>query len=843
MENPRKINRREFIATSSTIAGVAVGSFASTVSLAQSPSDGQRSKSDPSRNVAVVCDPDDKIVATPPVQWALDQLNSTFTARGIAVRRYNRIADVGSTEFCIVVAGARAAWLKEILRQAKISLPDRPETLALASAGIGDKTALFAVGTDARGLMYAVLEVVDQIAHSDPPLAVLEAQKPIIEQPANEIRSIARLFTSDVEDLPWFRDKSFWQNYLSMLAVERFNRFNLTLGLGYDFTRQIRDCYFYFAYPFLLAVPGYQVRAVGLPDADRDENLAMLRFISETAVARGIDFQLGLWTHAYQWTESPNANYTIDGLNADNHAAYCRAAMTALLAACPAISGVTLRTHGESGVAEGSYEFWQTVFNGVRDCGRKVEIDLHAKGIDGRIIDAALATGMPINVSPKFSAEHNGLPYHQAAIRSLEMPSDAQSKASDIGINRGLFSLTNGERKFMRYSYGDLMREDRDYNIMFRMWPGTQRLLLWGDPQMAAALGRSASFCGSKGMEFCEPLSFKGRKGSGLLGGRDAYQDASFKPAEDWEKYAYTYRLWGRLLYNPEAEPEIWQRRLRKNWGTAAPAAEQALAQASRILPLVTSVHLPSAANNNYWPEIYTNMSLVDASVRSPYSDTPSPKRFGTVSPLDPEIFCTIDEYGQEILSKKHSGKYSPVDVMHWLTQMTQQATKNLAEVEQKSGGIPSADLKRLIADVKIQIGLGEFFMRKIHSALLLALHQQGGSRNALKNCIEQYQAARDVWAKMAQAAEPVYVHDITFGMDKHLRGHWTDRLADIDQDLARMRKLREEKAVSPAEEPAFFSSAFWEQFRQGMGTLAPEGRRFPSFMIHRRSFMLATTS
>ncbi len=319
--------------------------------------------------------------------------------------------------------------------------------------------------------MYAVLEVADQIAHSDPPLAVLEAQKPIIEQPAN----------------------------LSMLAAERFNRFNLTLGLGYDFTRQIRDCYFYFAYPFLLSVPGYQVRAVGLPDADRDENLAMLRFISETAVARGIDFQLGLWTHAYQWTESPNANYTIDGLNADNHAAYCRAAMTALLAACPAISGVTLRTHGESGVAEGSYEFWQTVFNGVRDCGRKVEIDLHAKGIDGRIIDAALATGMPINVSPKFSAEHNGLPYHQAAIRALEMPNDAQSKESDIGINRGLFSLTNGERKFMRYSYGDLMREDRSYGIMFRMWPGTQRLLLWGDPQNGRSFRTFGKFLRQQG--------------------------------------------------------------------------------------------------------------------------------------------------------------------------------------------------------------------------------------------------------------------------------------------------------------------------------------------------------
>ena len=68
----------------------------------------------------------------------------------------------------------------------------------------------------------------------------------------------------------------------------------------------LRDTYFYFAYPFLVSVPGYDVRATNLPDAERDRNLEMLRFISDEAAARGLRFQLGLWTHAYQWTDSPN---------------------------------------------------------------------------------------------------------------------------------------------------------------------------------------------------------------------------------------------------------------------------------------------------------------------------------------------------------------------------------------------------------------------------------------------------------------------------------------------------------------------------------------------------------
>ena len=60
-----------------------------------------------------------------------------------------------------------------------------------------------------------------------------------------------------------------------------------------------------------------------------------------------------------------------------------------LLKACPAVSGVTFRVHGESGVEEGSYEFWKTVFDGVATCGRRVEIDMHAKGMDQTMTDTA----------------------------------------------------------------------------------------------------------------------------------------------------------------------------------------------------------------------------------------------------------------------------------------------------------------------------------------------------------------------------------------------------------------------------------------------------------------------
>jgi hypothetical protein len=360
--------------------------------------------------------------------------------------------------------------------------------------------------------MYAVRELADRVRYAPDPVLALQPERPVVEAPFTEVRGIGRLFVSDVEDKPWFEDAEFWPGYLSMLAAQRFNRLHLAFGISYDSLQAVTDAYLLFAYPFFLSTPGYPVRAVNLPEDVPERNLQRLQLISSEAAAHGIDFQLGIWTHGYQWSDSPHANYTIDGLTPQNHAAYCRDSLAQLLRACPAISGVTIRTHGESGVPEGSYAFWGTVFDGVAQCGRKVEIDLHTKGLDQKMIDRARSTGMPIRLSPKYWAEHVGMPYQQTAIRELEMPREHSDPDA-------FSALSMGTRSFTRYGYADFLREDRPYSVMYRVWPGTHRLLLSGDPETTAAHARAFRFCGGNGAELFEPLSFKGRRGSGMPGG------------------------------------------------------------------------------------------------------------------------------------------------------------------------------------------------------------------------------------------------------------------------------------------------------------------------------------
>ena len=392
--------------------------------------------------------PNDQISAQAPVRWALGELEAVLAEHAISLQHCESIAQVSLDDVCVVVAGREAELARAILDAAGVSIPDDAESLGLVPGGVVDnRLMLLACGSDVRGLVYAVLELADAVIHADEPISVFALKFPVVEQPANAIRSIVRLFTSDVEDKSWFYDRDFWQRYLSMLIAQRFNRFNLTLGLGYNFPRNIRDAYFYFSYPFLLSVPGYEVRVAGVSEAERDRNLETLRFISDETAKRGLHFQLGLWTHSFEWIDSPEANYTIEGLTPENHAPYCRDALQGLLDACPAIDGVTFRVHGESGIPEGSYDFWKTVFEGILECGRQVEIDMHAKGTDQEMIEVALSTGMPVNMSPKYWAEHMGLPYHQASIREQERSPREEG-------NGRFMALSGGFRRFLRYGYG-----------------------------------------------------------------------------------------------------------------------------------------------------------------------------------------------------------------------------------------------------------------------------------------------------------------------------------------------------------------------------------------------------
>jgi hypothetical protein len=728
----------------------------------------------PARRVALVVDSSSPMTTSTSVQWAVGKLRDAITPEGLAGR--------GATaDFTVVVAPADSRLARPFVNRAGLTVPEM--TVLIPDP---QNASLLATGSDVRGMTYAVLELAERVRAGTDILAALRVGEPMVERSPNRVRSVARAFVSEIEDKPWFYDRGFWSAYLDSVAAARFNRFNFALGFGWDFPRGVTGDYLHFPYPYLVEVPGYEQVHVEpvLAPGERQRNLETLQFIATETARRGMDFQLGIWTHAYQWTDSPRSDHHIVGLTPDTHAAYCRDALAMVLKACPQITGLSMRIHGESGIPEGSYPFWQTLFEAVanertRDGQKRIiELDLHAKGLDDRMIAIARATQMPVKAGAKFWAEHQGLAYHQADIRAAEYAKQ--------GVT-GTFALSSGSRSFTRYGYGDFYRQDFGVDVLYRVWPGTQRHLLWADAALASGYGRAAHFCGAAGMELCEPLTFKGREGSGHGGGRLAYVDAAYGPADlDSRKFALTYAVWGRYLYNPETAPDFLHRALKESFGPAGPPLETALANSSRILPLMTTAWLPSASNHEFWPEMFTPMSLLPISGKPLYGDSPAPHNVSAISPLDPQLFSTIDQHAKDLVSGTENPRYSPAEVSQWIEMAVQTSTRAL-EAARKSAatGAQKPEFRRAEADILILNGLGMYYAQLFRAGLFYSIHEQTSDPEAGTQCRVAYQKARDAWAAMAERAKRVYVADVSYGSPAFRRGHWAARLAAIDADLA----------------------------------------------------------
>ena len=803
---PKKASRRTFLKLSAAAASLTAAKLAHAAPGNVS--------------VSIIADPDDPLTGTPPFQWALNKLVEALGSRGL-------LANPKSTIMPLVIAPVTSAVAKHYFPA--VAPITEPETVAILRSTWVGTPMLLITGTDTRGLVYGMLEVADRIRTDDDPLSSFHLSNEIIETTPNRVRSVARAFCSEIEDKPWFYDRPFWTSYLDTLAAARFNRFAFTLGLAYDFPRGVTGDYLHFPYPYLVEVPGYEGVHVepALQPGERQRNLETLQFIAAETARRGMDFQLGIWTHAYQWTDSPHSDHHIVGLTPETHAAYCRDALGLILKACPQITGLTLRIHGESGIPEGSYPFWQTLFDAIPAARtpegkpRVIEIDMHAKGLNQIMIDMARKTGMPVKAGAKYWAEHLGLGYQQTDIRANEYPRE--------GVT-GTFAVSSGARNFTRYGYGDFYQQNSGIDLLYRVWPGTQRHLLWGDPALAAGYGRAANFCGAAGLELMEPLFFKGREGSGLPGGRDAYADESLStppsppqstviqksavilseaknpripptpppPDLDTAKFALTYLTWGRYLYNPDTDPSFYHRYLKQQFGPAGPALETALAASSRILPLVTTAWCPSASNHEFWPEMLTPVSILPYTARPLYTDSPAPHNVSAISPLDPQLFTTIDQHAKDLIAGTVNARYNTSEVIAWLEALVATSTKGLAAARTAAG--PKArtpEFRHAEEDILILNGLGSYYANLFRAALFYSIYGETRDGSAVEQSLASFRKARNAWAMMSDRAKSVYANDISYGSTSFRRGNWASRLPMIDADVLALEKFFQSDATS----------------------------------------------
>ena len=197
---------------------------------------------------------------------------------------------------------------------------------------------------------------------------------------------------------------------------------------------------------------------------------------------------------------------------------------------------------------------------------------------------------------------------------------------------------------------------------------------------------------------------------------------------------------------------------------------------------------------------VFADQPIADGGAPVPYSDTPAPKRFATVSPLDPELFSSIEQHAAELLQKQSAARYSPIEVAQFFEDTTAAAERALEAAAQLISSRTDPGFRRLEEDVRIQIGLGRFYGAKLRAGVLFEIFRRTGNSQAHERALASYRSARATWAAMAERARKIYVADLSYGEIPVRRGHWVDRLPAIDQDLAAVENARFETGPDPAD-------------------------------------------
>jgi hypothetical protein len=97
---------------------------------------------------------------------------------------------------------------------------------------------------------------------------------------------------------------------------------------------------------------------------------------------------------------------------------------------------------------------------------------------------------------------------------------------------------------------------------------------------------------------------------------------------------------------------------------------------------------------------------------------------------------------------------------------------------------------------------MAQFWAAKFRTGLFYSIFDMTGHEPAREAALAAYQLARKAMAD-ASANGNVYIRDITFGADRKLRGHWSERLTHIDNDIAGMKNAKPRATIPDQQQAA----------------------------------------
>ncbi len=687
----------------------------------------------------------------------LRKLEAALAARKVACRRVGAVADaLGQT---VVVAGLAQGRgpAAEALRAQGVPRPTGPEALVVRRAAINGRKGLLAAGSDDRGLMYALLDVADRVGWAADPADPFSEVRDVAERPCVVERALSVYTMHRGHFESFFYDEAYWARYLDLLARSRFNSF--VLIFGYE-----NGGYFAPPYPYFFDLDEFPgIRVQGITAEKQRRNLDALNHLIRMTHERGLSFTVGIWDHIYRGGVQGRTDHArrptpglVWGLTADKLVPYTRVALARFLKLVPGIDAIQFRMHGESGLKRGEMPpFWEAVYGVVKAARPGLRFDARAKNFPDALIDKALGMGIPIRITTKYWAEQMGLPFHPTH------------------VNRQ-------NQRDRRHGYADLLRYPKRYDVHWRLWNGgTTRILLWGDPDYARRFAASTHLYDGQGFEVNEMLATKMQdqphdmEPFPLLGAEHRYTDYEF------ERYWHFYQVFGRLGYNPETPPEVWQREFTRRFGEAAHAIERGLHRASQVLPRIVATCFP-------YKRFPTTRGWVEKQRRE---DLPE---YARAEGSDTQQFLSIDEAARLHLAGEESAKLHPLRNSEWYATVAAEVLEAVAEAEKRIGDRRSKEFASTMVDLRILANLALYHSRRIHAGLAWSFYRHSRDLSALDDAIRDEAHAIEAWQRIVEAAGDVYHHDLMFGRrSAGLSGHWRNELEALKRGLAKLREHR----------------------------------------------------
>lgn len=694
----------------------------------------------------------------------LRALKAALGAKGAQVSEPPRLAPEYGEVFIVAGVSDGGGLAADIARRQRLDAPSPPESLLIRRTRWAGQPTVLVLGADDRGLMYALLDVADRVSWASDPADPLREVRDARESPAVPQRALSIYTMHRATFEQRFFDERYWARYFDLLARNRFNSF--VLIFGYE-----NGGYFAPAYPYFFDVEGFpEVRVVGFTAEDQRRYLTALNRMIDLAHDRGLEFTVGLWDHIYRGGVQTGGVAGAEpgrptpgivwGLSRTNLMAYSAAALAKFLKTVPGLDAVQFRMHGESGLRPGEEmrEFWRDLYQVVQEVRPGLRFDARAKEFPDELIDLALDLGVNLRVCTKYWAEQMGLPFHPTH------------------INRQ-------NQRDRRHGYADLLRYPQRYRMHWRLWNGgTTRVLLWGDPEYVRRFADSTHLYDGEGFEVNEMLATKmeaqphDQPPFDLL--RPAYRYYDY----EFERYWHFYQVFGRVGYNPDTPPEVWQREFERRFGrAAAPHVERALHLASRILPRLIASVFP-------YHRFPTTRGWIE---KQRWEDLPA---YANCEASDTQQFLSFAEAARHQIDGTDSAKLHPARNSAWLAATAREVLRAAEEAGRQHGPGENKELTSTLVDLRILANLALYHSRRIHAALSYALFNQTQDLNALDDAIARERDAIAAWAAIVAAAGDVYHDDLKMGLRRAgLAGHWRDELAALQTGLAALETQRDQ--------------------------------------------------